>query len=231
MITTGGNSYKIENWIGAVVDSAAAASGNIELLLYHIGPEENARFLRPWNLSETPSREDLIDLVEDIDRHALEDVESLGWNAQRYVLRAKDSKNGKDLGSVSLRYTSNALATDGGSFADVMPPNGRGVAGLAMQQTDNSQKALLMVLGMFLDNMNRHFQRCEAQAEKQNQMVLRLFEQMEEGAGRRLERETLATAQKQDAELKYRKETAQIDRDEFLLKAGVEKLVPPARSC
>ena len=224
MITNGSNSHKMEKWLGEVVDSAAAPDGSADLFLFNVCPDEPPRLLGSRSLSAAPTREEISGVVEDIDRQALEDSETQGWNAQRYVLRARDRMNGKELGSVSLRYASNTLVTEGGSFADSVPANGRGVTGLAMQQTESSQRGLLAGIGMVLEHTSRQLQRCDAQAEKMTQTVLRLFDLMEEGAGRRLERESLAAAQKQEAELKYRKETAQIDRDEYLLREGVEKL-------
>jgi hypothetical protein len=224
MITSGSNSHKIEKWLGAVVDSAAAPDDGVDLFLYHVGPDEPARLLVSRSLTDAPTREEMNDLVEDIDRQALEDSETQGWTTQRYVLRARDRKNGRDLGSVSLKYASNALVGEGGSFSDSMPANARGVAGLAMQQAENCQKGLLAGVGMVLEHASRALQRCDAQAEKQTEALFRAYALHEATVGRQMERELLAAAQKQEAELRFRKETAQIDRDEFLLHEGVEKL-------
>lgn len=224
MITSGSNSHKIEKWLGAVVDSAAAPDNGVDLFLYHAGPDEPARLLVSRSLTDAPTREEMNDLVEDIDRQALEDSETQGWNTQRYVLRARDRKNGRELGSVSLKYASNALVGEGGSFADSMPANARGVTGLAMQQADNCQKGLLAGIGMVLEHTNRALQRCDAQAEKMAEALFRSYALHGENSERQMERESLAAARKLEAELKYRKETAQIDRSEYLLREGVEKL-------
>lgn len=223
MITAGSNSHRIEKLLGAVVESAAASFGMMDVRLYH-GSEESRRLLQPWRLSEAPSREDLLSLAEDIDRQALEDVETHGWNAQEYLVDVRDGRSGDQLGSVSLRYTSSALTTDGVRGAELIPANGPGLTGLAMQQSGNNQKAMLAAVGMALENATRQQQRSDVQLDKLSNMVLRLFELMEETASRRLEREMLAAAQKQEAELRYRKETAQLDRAQYLVQTGVDKI-------
>jgi hypothetical protein len=177
-------------------------------------------------IAEPPSQQDLHGIIDKIDQEAREDAESLGLSPQRYIVRARDRQTGKEVGSLSLRYSGNSLASEGSGFADSTPPNSRGLIAMAMQQMENAYRTLISGFGMAFDNMNRQNLRNDAVMDKMSQAMGRTYQLMEDLAEKRDGRETLAAIRKQESDLALRREEAEIERERVLLQAGIEHVAP-----
>jgi hypothetical protein len=194
--------------------------------LHHAAIDEGQRLLRTWDLENIPGREEFHALVEEIDGEASEDSQHLGWGVQRYVVRAMTAQ-GRELGSLSLRYSSNAPATDGsGGFVDSEPASSRGQVALAMRHTDAAFRLLGLGYTMIVDSMNRRSGQQDQLIERMLQTHVRLIEMQQELAAKGFEREAAAEIKKREAELDFMREVEKMDRNQMLLKLGVEKVGP-----
>jgi hypothetical protein len=226
MLTTGNNIQRLSRWLPLVTLGASASPNGFRLGVYHAGIDEEPRLLQDLEIAEPPSHEALREIIDKIDQEAREDAESLGLSPQRYIVRARDRQTGKEVGSISLRYSGNPLAAEGSGFADSTPPNSRGLLALAMQQTENAYRTLISGFGMTFENMNRQNQRNDAVMDKTSQAMARTYQLMEDLSDKRFEREVLAATKKQESDLALRKEEAGIEHDRVLLQAGIDHVAP-----
>ena len=226
MIGQGNNSQRIQRWATAVVFGSNAPSENLRLTLHHASIDEAQRLLHTWDLDEIPQREDFHDLVDEIDREAAEDASQLGWGVQRYLLRAATAE-GRELGSLTVRYSANAGPPGEASvFADSEPANARGQVALAMRHTDGAYRLLGAGFGTILDSLNRRLGQQDALLEKMMGAQTRLYELMGEMADKRIEREVWAETKKKEAEIELHRQIAEIDRSDMWTKMGFERVAP-----
>lgn len=226
MITSGGTLIRLERWLSVVLLGPSAPPGGARLALQQVSVDGDARLLQDFEVSEPPSREYLRELADKIDQEAREDAESLGWTSQQYRVDARDRQGGKQVGSLALRYMASTLALDAPGFGALPNPGQRGQGQFSMNQIDNAYKTLILGIGMAFDQMNRSNMRTENILDKMSHSITRTFDLMEEAAERRSEREALAAAEKQKAELSLKQEEAKIERERMLLDAGINHLAP-----
>jgi hypothetical protein len=224
MIGQGSNSQRIEKWLTAVVFGPATPAGGLRVTLHHAGIDEAQRLLRTWQLDSIPARQEFLDLVGEVDGEACEDAEQLGWGVQRYLVRAANSQ-GRELGSLSLRYSTNSLTMEG-AFADSEPASARGQVALSMRHTDGAYRLLGAGFGTILDSLNRRLAQQDQVVEKMMESQTTVFGMMQDLAERSLERDVLADIKKKEAELEFLREVQQMDRNQTLLKLGVERVAP-----
>jgi hypothetical protein len=226
MIGQGYNTQRIHRWGTAVIFGSNAPAGSLRLALHHASVDEASRLLRAYELDSIPSREDFNDLVEEIDREAAEDAAQLGWGVQRYVLRATTGE-GRELGSLTVRYSSNAQ-TPGelSTFADSEPANARGQVALAMRHTDGAYRLLGAGFGTILDSLNRRLGQQDVLLERMMGTQERLYQMMGEMADKRIEREVWAETKKKEAEIELHRQIAELDRRDMWTKMGFERLAP-----
>jgi hypothetical protein len=225
MIGEGINKQRITNWGSAMLFGANSPTGSLRLKLLHGPIDDGQRLLRTWELEALPSRDEFRELVDDIDREAGEDAAHLTWGVQRYFLIA-ETKDGRMLGSLTMRYSANGQGGDIVRFADSEPATPHGQVAQAMRNTEAAYRTLATSFGMVLDALNRRLGQQDQMIEKMLSGQARLFEMMGEASDKRFEREVWADTKRQESEAKLYKEINELDRKDMLWKLGLERLAP-----
>jgi len=217
------NSLRIERWMTAIVFGKNAPAGGLRFTLHHASLDEAQRLLQTWDIETIPDRESFRELVAKIDEEAAEDTAHLGWGVQRYVLSVT-TQEGRQLGSLTLRYSGNNSPMDGG--LDTEPASSRGQVALSMRHTDGAYRLLGAGFGTVLDALNRRLGQQDAMIEKMMLNQTKNFELMADLAEKKFEREIIADSKKKEAELEFYKQVDQIDRRNLTMKLVTEQLSP-----
>ncbi len=225
MIGEGINKQRITNWGSAMLFGANSPTGSLRLKLLHGPIDDGQRLLRTWELEALPSRDEFRELVDDIDREASEDATHLSWGVQRYFLIA-ETKDGRMLGSLTVRYSANGQVGEMLRFADSEPATPHGQVAQAMRNTEAAYRTLAGGFGMILDALNRRLGQQDQTIERMLAGQTKLFEMMGEAADKRFEREVWADTKRQESEAKLYKEVNELDRKDMMWKLGVERLAP-----
>ncbi len=226
MITSGNSIMRLERWLSAVLSGLSAPTGSIKIALHQLSADDEPRLLEDFEVSEPPDQEGVRKIADKIDLEAREDAESLGWSSQRYRVDAREGRSNKQVGSIVLGYAGNTLTFDTTGPGDLGPSAQRGQLAFSMRQTDNAYRTLILGFGMAFDQMNRLNGRIETVMDKMTKSIERSYDVREEAFERRVEREALAAAEKEKAELARKQEEAKIERDRVLLQAGIDHLGP-----
>ena len=198
--------------------------GGVVFTLRHAGLDEGSRLLRTWQVDTIPERDEFRDLVVEIDSAAQDDCEQLGWSTQRYLLMAT-SKQGKELGSLTLRYATSSLA-EPGITADSEPASPRGQVAQAMRFAEASQRTLQAGMGFIVETLSRRLTAQDQLIAEQMRTQQKYTEQMNAMADRGLERETMADAKRREQGLEFHRTIAEIDHKHALFQFGIERVAP-----
>ena len=223
MITQGNSTHRIENWMTAQIYGPNRMPGGVVFTLRHAGLDEGSRLLRTWQVDTIPERDEFRDLVVEIDSAAQDDCEQLGWSTQRYLLMAT-SKQGKELGSLTLRYATSSLA-EPGITADSEPASPRGQVAQAMRFAEASQRTLQAGMGFIVETLSRRLTAQDQLIAEQMRTQQSYTEQINAMADRGLERETMADTKK-GAGARVHRTIAEIDHKHALFQFGIERVAP-----
>lgn len=222
MLIGNSNSQRLVAWLISLLFGPGAPQVPIDLALYHAGVDDSPRLLRRWSLDGAPEREQVHELVDEIDRQAAQDAEGLGHSLQRYLVRAFVS-GGREIGSLTLKYTA-APSGEPFAFSDSEPATSRGLNAMLMRHVDGAYRLLSVGYAQMNEVSTRRMAQQDALIERMSTTQIKIFETLQELAEKKLERDVLLDRERRTYELEALKETKKLEQQDMLLRYGMTQL-------
>jgi hypothetical protein len=220
-----GNSDRISKWVLSVLMGPGTPKEGVEIALLHAGIDDAQRPVRTWPIGVAPEEDQCRELVEDIDREAAQDAESLGHGMQRYQLRAR-VQGGREFASLSLKYVPSQLGTEFASFTDSEPPNQKGLIWMLMRHADGNARLTAAGYAQIMDNCTRRLRQQDDLIDRMMENQGKVFQTMRELAEMKLERDVTMDKQRRESELETLRETQKMERSQLLWQHGLDQVVP-----